>query len=75
MTLLSTPLTPTSKKENHIGLIFSGSLFGLHNESWSGKKKQGDVIAFSLLGDYEDSDPDVPIEIKKVILNDEVMCP
>ena len=52
----------------------SGSVFSLDNEAWSGNKKSGDVIAFSLLGDYTDSDPDDPINIESVSLNNVLLC-
>merc|ERR1712227_375650 len=52
----------------------TGSVFSLDNEAWSGKKKSGDVIAFSLLGDYTDSDPDDPINIESVSLNNVLLC-
>ena len=52
----------------------SGSVFSLDNEAWSGNKKSGDVIAFSLLGDYTDSDPNDPINIESVSLNNVLLC-
>ena len=55
-------------------LLLTGSDFSLNNESWSGNKKEGDVIAFSLLGDYVDQDPEDPIMINYVSLNDQVYC-
>ena len=55
-------------------MFHSGSKYELRNEEWSGKKKAGDVIAFSLLGDYVDDDLSEPIMIKKVSLNDQVYC-
>ena len=48
-------------------------MFNLGNEVWSGNKKQGDEIAFSLLGDYT-SDSSEPIMLEEVSLNGEVMC-
>ena len=30
-----------------------GSIFSVSNQSWSGKKEPGDLISFSMLGDYE----------------------
>ena len=48
-------------------------MFNLGNEAWSGNKKQGDEIAFSLLGDYT-SDSSEPIMLEEVSLNGEVMC-
>ena len=48
-------------------------MFHLGNEAWSGNKKQGDEIAFSLLGDYT-SDSGEPIRLEEVSLNGEVMC-
>ena len=53
--------------------IYLGSIFNLGNEAWSGNKKQGDDIAFSLLGDYT-SDSSEPIMVQEVSLNGEVMC-
>lgn len=49
-------------------------MFSLDNEAWSGNKKSGDVIAFSLLGDYTDSDTDDPINIESVSLNNVLLC-
>ena len=54
--------------------LVAGSSFSLDNEAWSGTKKQGDVIAFSLLGDYSDGAAGEPLEIETVSLNDDVMC-
>ena len=54
-------------------LLILGSVFNLGNEAWSGNKKQGDEIAFSLLGDYT-SDTDEDIMVQEVSLNGEVMC-
>ena len=48
-------------------------MFNLGNEAWSGNKKQGDEIAFSLLGDYT-SDSSEDIMVEEVSLNGEVMC-
>ena len=60
---------------SNISKIFPclGSVFNLGNEAWSGNKKQGDEIAFSLLGDYT-SDSSEPIMVQEVSLNGEVMC-
>ena len=54
--------------------VVAGSSFSLDNEAWSGTKQQGDVIAFSLLGDYSDGAAGEPLEIETVSLNDDVMC-
>ena len=54
-------------------MLILGSVFNLGNEAWSGNKKQGDEIAFSLLGDYT-SDTEEDIMVKEVSLNGEVMC-
>ena len=48
-------------------------MFNLGNEAWSGNKKQGDEIAFSLLGDST-SDNSEDIMVEEVSLNGEVMC-
>ena len=53
--------------------MFAGSEFHLGNEDWSGSKKEGDVIAFSLLGDYT-SDSSEPLVLEEVSLNGDVMC-
>ena len=61
---------------NHVWtkhLPILGSVFNLGNEAWSGNKKQGDEIAFSLLGDYT-SDSSEDIMVQEVSLNGEVMC-
>ena len=52
----------------------TGSLFQLTNESWSGKKKAGDHIKFSLLGDYEDTEDSELVTVTKIVLNDQTMC-
>ena len=52
----------------------TGSVFQLSNESWSGKKKAGDHIKFSLLGDYEDTEDSEPVSVNKIVLNDQTMC-
>ena len=52
----------------------SGLVYELSNEAWSGNKKAGDHIKFSLLGDYEDSEGDQLITVNKITLNDQIMC-
>ena len=44
------------------------------NEPWAGNKKQGDVISFSLLGDYVDNNPGDAINILSVKFNDKILC-
>ena len=52
----------------------TGSVFKLTNESWSWKKKSGDHIKFSLLGDYEDTEDSELVTVNKIVLNDQTMC-
>ena len=52
----------------------SGSTYELKNESWSGKKKAGDHVKFSLLGDYEDGEEVQEVTVTSITLNDEVLC-
>ena len=59
---------------NALSEASTGSVFQLSNESWSGKKKAGDHIKFSLLGDYEDIEESEPVSVNKIVLNDQTMC-
>ena len=43
------------------------------NEDWSGNKNPGDIIAFSMLGDYEQGG-DEEISITDIALNGVVLC-
>ena len=52
----------------------TGYQFQLNNESWSGKKKAGDHIKFSLLGDYKETEESQPVTVTKIVLNDQTMC-
>ena len=59
---------------NAVSDASTGSLFQLSNESWSGKKKAGDHIKFSLLGDYKETEDSQPVTVTKIVLNDQTMC-
>ena len=59
---------------NAVSEASAGSLYRLTNQDWSGKKKAGDHIKFSLLGDYEDSEDSGPISVNKIVLNDQTLC-
>ena len=59
---------------NAVSDATTGSLFQLTNESWSGKKKAGGHIKFSLLGDYEETEESQPITVTKIVLNNQTMC-
>ena len=59
---------------NAVSDASTGSLFQLSNESWSGKKKAGDHIKFSLQGDYEDTEDSELVTVNKIVLNDQTMC-
>ena len=59
---------------NAVSEASTGSLFRLSNEDWSGKKKVGDHVKFSLLGDYEDKEDSEPVSVKKIVLNDQILC-
>ena len=59
---------------NAVSDATTGSLFKLTNESWSGKKKAGDHIKFSLLGDYEDTEDSELVTVNTIVLNDQTMC-
>ena len=59
---------------NAVSDATTGSVFQLTNESWSGKKKAGDHIKFSLLGDYEDTEDSELVTVNKIVLNDQTMC-
>ena len=60
---------------NAVSKSSSGSRYELSNESWSGKKKAGDHIKFSLLGDYEEGEGGHQVAVNTITLNDDVMCP
>jgi len=51
----------------------AGASFNVTNEPWSGHKKQGDKIKFSLLGDYQDDSED-SINISQITLNGATLC-
>ena len=59
---------------NAVSEASTGSLYRLTNQDWSGKKKAGDHIKFSLLGDYEDSEDTGPVSVIKIVLNDQTLC-
>ena len=51
-----------------------GSVFSVTNQSWSGKKVPGDVISFSMLGDYEQGNASEPIMITDISINGGLLC-
>ena len=59
---------------NAVSNTREGSSFELSNESWSGKKKVGDHIKISLLGDYQDTEGSQPVTLNTIVLNGDVMC-
>lgn len=59
---------------NAVSNTSEGSGFELSNESWSGKKKVGDHIKISLLGDYQDTEGSQPVTLNTIVLNGDVMC-
>ena len=59
---------------NAVSDASTGSQYRLTNQDWSGKKKVGDHVKFSLLGDYEDSEDTGPVSVVRIVLNDQTMC-
>ena len=59
---------------NAVSEASAGSLYRLTNQDWSGKKKAGDHIKFSLLGDYEASEDTGTVSVNKIVLNDQTLC-
>ena len=51
-----------------------GATFNVTNESFNGQKKAGDVIGFSLLGDYKNGDAAQPISLQKITFNGKQLC-
>ena len=53
--------------------VHAGHGFNVTNEDWSGDKHPGDIIAFSMLGDYEQGDTE-DIVIMDIALNGIILC-
>ena len=53
--------------------VHTGSSFNITNESWSGNKHPGDIIAFSMLGDYTQG-AEEDITITDIALNGVILC-
>ena len=51
-----------------------GTIFSVTNQTWSGKKGPGDLIKFSMLGDYEQGDASESIMIAGISLNGATLC-
>ncbi|XP_023334065.1 uncharacterized protein LOC111705670 isoform X3 [Eurytemora carolleeae] len=54
--------------------VSEGSVFQVSNESWSGRKKAGDTIAFSLLGDCKNDNAETPIALTSILFNGVDLC-
>lgn len=59
---------------NGLSQVTEGSVFNVTNESWSGHKQPGDIIAFSLLGDYVMGEVAEDIDILRIGFNGNQLC-
>ncbi|XP_023334064.1 uncharacterized protein LOC111705670 isoform X2 [Eurytemora carolleeae] len=59
---------------NGLTEVSEGSVFQVSNESWSGRKKAGDTIAFSLLGDCKNDNAETPIALTSILFNGVDLC-